>query len=231
MMQQYDKMILAILQGDDYHDAVHSLNEHGFYATVLNSSGGFLKKRSVTLMIGLESARLDEALAILKKHGERTEMRYEAPVLSPEHAADPAFHRAAGDPDALRRRCAVRAGRRAERALLSMELRCTAERETHLLSILRRELQLSSTLVRRLKYCGAYTVNGEPAHTDRPVRPGDVVRVCLDEPRPDYPAEDGRFPSSMRMRPCSRSTSRRGCSCIRRFPARPHAGQPPARLL
>ena len=32
MMQQYDKMILAILQGDDYHDAVHSLNEHGFYA-------------------------------------------------------------------------------------------------------------------------------------------------------------------------------------------------------
>lgn len=53
MMQQYDKMILAILQGDDYHDAVHSLNEHGFYATVLNSSGGFLKKRSVTLMIGL----------------------------------------------------------------------------------------------------------------------------------------------------------------------------------
>ena len=58
MMQQYDKMILASLQGDDYHDAVHSLNEHGFYATVLNSSGGFLKKRSVTLMIGLESARL-----------------------------------------------------------------------------------------------------------------------------------------------------------------------------
>lgn len=72
-----------------------------------------------------------------------------------------------------------------------MELRCTAERETRLLSILRRELQLSSTLVRRLKYCGAYTVNGEPAHTDRLVRPGDVVRVCLDEPRPDYPAEDG----------------------------------------
>lgn len=72
-----------------------------------------------------------------------------------------------------------------------MELRCTADRETRLLSILRRELQLSSTLVRRLKYCGAYTVNGEPAHTDRLVRPGDVVRVCLDEPRPDYPAEDG----------------------------------------
>ena len=28
MMQQYDKMILAILQGDDYHDAIRSLYEH-----------------------------------------------------------------------------------------------------------------------------------------------------------------------------------------------------------
>ena len=52
-----------------------------------------------------------------------------------------------------------------------MELRCTAERETRLLSILRRELQLSSTLVRRLKYCGAYTFYGEPALSDRLVRP------------------------------------------------------------
>lgn len=77
------KLILAVLQGDDYHEVVYQLNQNGYYATLLHSSGGFLKKRSVTLMIGLESARLDEALAILKKHGERTEMRYEAPVLSP----------------------------------------------------------------------------------------------------------------------------------------------------
>ena len=109
-----------------------------------------------------------------------------------------------------------------------MELRCTAERETHLLSILRRELQLSSTLMRRLKYCGAYTVNGEPAHTDRPVRPGDVVRVCLDEPRPDYPAEDGPL-SILYEDEALLAAGNARASVV--FPPDRHAGQPPARLL
>ena len=50
---------------------------------------------------------------------------------------------------------------------------------------------MSSTLVSRLKFRGAFFVNGEPAHTDRVVLPGDEIRVLLDEPVPDYPAEDG----------------------------------------
>lgn len=113
-----------------------------------------------------------------------------------------------------------------------MELRCTAERETHLLSILRRELQLSSTLVRRLKYCGAYTVNGEPAHTDRLVRPGDVVRVCLDEPRPDCPAEDGPLSilyEDEALLAVDQAAGNARASVV--FPPDRHAGQPPARLL
>lgn len=72
-----------------------------------------------------------------------------------------------------------------------MELSCIATREAKLSSLLRRELQMSSTLVNRLKYTGAYTVNGRPVRTNFPVRPGDQVRVCLDEPRPEYPAGDG----------------------------------------
>ena len=72
-----------------------------------------------------------------------------------------------------------------------MELSCTSRREARLLSILRRELALSSGLVKRLKYRGAFTVNGKIAHTDFPVKPGDVVRVRLDEDTPDYPAQDG----------------------------------------
>lgn len=72
-----------------------------------------------------------------------------------------------------------------------MELRCTAEREAKLLSILRQELAMSSTLVKRLKYKNAYRVNGVPVHTDHLVRPGDSIAVLLDEPTPVYPAEDG----------------------------------------
>ena len=42
-----DKMILAIFQDDQYDEVVSDLNAHGFYATILHSTGGFLKKRSV----------------------------------------------------------------------------------------------------------------------------------------------------------------------------------------
>lgn len=64
-----DKMILAILQGDDYPDIVRDLNEHGIYLTMLNSSGGFLRKKSVTVLIGVEEEKLESALDILKTHG------------------------------------------------------------------------------------------------------------------------------------------------------------------
>lgn len=48
-----DKMIFAVLQGDDYRVAIENLNTKGFYAMVLHSTGGFLKKRSVTLMLSI----------------------------------------------------------------------------------------------------------------------------------------------------------------------------------
>ena len=63
-----EKMIFAVLSGRDCAETVQDLNAHGFYATLLSTTGGFLRKKSVTLMIGLEAERLDEALSILKCH-------------------------------------------------------------------------------------------------------------------------------------------------------------------
>lgn len=71
-----DKMIIAVLQGDDYRVAIENLNSKGFYATVLHSTGGFLKKKSVTLMIGVNHDHLEEALGILRQYGDRIEMQY-----------------------------------------------------------------------------------------------------------------------------------------------------------
>lgn len=72
-----EKMILAILSGSDASEVVHALNDHGFYATLLSSTGGFLQKKSVTLMIGLAAERLNDALGILKDHaGERMETTF-----------------------------------------------------------------------------------------------------------------------------------------------------------
>lgn len=72
-----------------------------------------------------------------------------------------------------------------------MILTHTAQRETRLLSILRRELGMSSGLASRLKFSRSYTVNGVPVFTNYIVHPGDEICVRLDEPAPDYPAEDG----------------------------------------
>ena len=64
----YDKMIFALLQEDDYRDIVEELSENSICSTLLNSTGGFLKKKSVTIMIGIEHEKLDMVLGILKTH-------------------------------------------------------------------------------------------------------------------------------------------------------------------
>lgn len=65
-----------------------------------------------------------------------------------------------------------------------MILRHTATREGKLLSFLRRELNMSSTLVSRLKFQNAYFVDGEPAFTDRKVHIGQEIAVHIVENRP-----------------------------------------------
>ena len=72
-----------------------------------------------------------------------------------------------------------------------MILETTAARPGKLLSFLRGELGLSSSLVKRLKWRGALLLDGAPVHTDHPVAPGQTITVLLDEDAPDYPAEDG----------------------------------------
>lgn len=71
-----------------------------------------------------------------------------------------------------------------------MELVLTAAREGRLLGFLRGELALSSTLVKRLKQQRAIFVDGEAAHTDRPVARGAEIRVVVEEEPPSYPAEE-----------------------------------------
>lgn len=74
-----------------------------------------------------------------------------------------------------------------------MILEHTAQREGKLLSFLRRELGLSSSLVKRLKWKNAFLVNGQPARTDHPIRSGDVIAADLSEEIPDFPPEDGEL--------------------------------------
>lgn len=90
MAQEYTKkkLILAILQGDDYADTVEELNHSGFFATILSSTGGFLKKKSVTVMIGVEEEQVQQVVEILKRcAGHRQQMTYsDISMLSGGHA-------------------------------------------------------------------------------------------------------------------------------------------------
>ena len=72
-----------------------------------------------------------------------------------------------------------------------MELKLTAQRQGQLSSFLRGELKMSYALMNKLKWGDSLRVNGVPQRTNYPVQPGDVVTVTLDEPEPEYPAQDG----------------------------------------
>ena len=75
------KLILAILQEEDYEAAVEDLNRHQIYVTKLSSTGGFLKRRNITIMIGVEESQLDSALSILKTcAGHRQATSYAMPA-------------------------------------------------------------------------------------------------------------------------------------------------------
>lgn len=65
-----------------------------------------------------------------------------------------------------------------------MLLRHTAQREGKLLSFLRREMRMSSGLVSRLKFKEKFFVDGEIAHTDRKITPGQEITVHIEETRP-----------------------------------------------
>ena len=72
-----------------------------------------------------------------------------------------------------------------------MILTHTATRAGRLSSFLLGELKMSAGLMNKIKWGDAIQVNGQSRHTDYAVVPGDTITVRLDEPAPDYPAQDG----------------------------------------
>ena len=74
-----------------------------------------------------------------------------------------------------------------------MLLEHMAMREGRLSSFLKGEMKLSSSLMNKLKWGDSIQVNGSPQHTDYPVVPGDRITVDLQEPEPEYEAQDGEI--------------------------------------
>lgn len=62
------KMIIAIIRDNDNEPVTHALTGAGFRVTRIASSGGFLRRGSSTLMIGVAEDKVDEAIEIIRNH-------------------------------------------------------------------------------------------------------------------------------------------------------------------
>ena len=60
------KLIVAIVHSEDAGALVAGLLEKDFRATRLNSAGGFLRQSNATVLVGVEDARVDDVLDIVR---------------------------------------------------------------------------------------------------------------------------------------------------------------------
>lgn len=59
------KLVFAIVQDEDAHKLVDKLMENNFGVTKLASTGGFLRSGNTTLIIGVDTEKVDEVIDII----------------------------------------------------------------------------------------------------------------------------------------------------------------------
>ena len=68
MTQSRVKLIVAIVHNEDAGALVDALLEKEHRATRLHSSGGFLKQSNATIMVGVDDAKVDEVIDIVREN-------------------------------------------------------------------------------------------------------------------------------------------------------------------
>jgi uncharacterized protein YaaQ len=61
------KLVLAIVQEKDSGRLMDALTEAGFQATLLASTGGFLRTGNATLLIGVEDGQVERVLEVVRQ--------------------------------------------------------------------------------------------------------------------------------------------------------------------
>jgi uncharacterized protein YaaQ len=87
------RLVLAIVHTKDANGCVIALNDAGFACTRLGSSGGFLDRENVTLLIGVDAAQVDTVIDLIRGRAKRRNERFQAAA-----AAGPAPNTAAPHP-------------------------------------------------------------------------------------------------------------------------------------
>ncbi|MBE5762286.1 MAG: hypothetical protein E7334_09840 [Clostridiales bacterium] len=61
------KLIIAIVQDEDSSRLISALMNEGFSVTKLATTGGFLRAGNTTLLLGVDDAQMNAALAVIEK--------------------------------------------------------------------------------------------------------------------------------------------------------------------
>lgn len=62
------KLIVAILRDEDSEPVSQALISEGFRVTRIASTGGFLRRGSTTMMIGVEDDKVNEAIDLMREN-------------------------------------------------------------------------------------------------------------------------------------------------------------------
>ena len=65
-VNRISKLVVGIIHSDDAPGLVEALNRRGYSATVISTTGGFLREGNSTILIGTTESSLTEVLRILK---------------------------------------------------------------------------------------------------------------------------------------------------------------------
>lgn len=60
------KLIIAIINHDDAGEVIRALTKAGFASTRVASTGGFLRAGNVTILVGVDAQRVDEAVEVIR---------------------------------------------------------------------------------------------------------------------------------------------------------------------
>lgn len=75
------KMIIAIVSNDDANRVQKALVEEKLFATRLATTGGFLRARNSTFLIGVNDEKVPQVLEIIEAHSKREQKWYQIRLL------------------------------------------------------------------------------------------------------------------------------------------------------
>jgi uncharacterized protein YaaQ len=61
------KLLMAIVSSDDSRDVVNRLTKAGFRATVISTTGGFLREGNATILLGADDERVAEIIELVRQ--------------------------------------------------------------------------------------------------------------------------------------------------------------------